>query len=71
MPEATETRQSKYLKNMVEQDHRFFKRRSKPVLGFGSFNTAKRTLTGYEAIYIIGLTQSDATVLMFSVRSAV
>ena len=46
LPESTETRQVKYLNNIIEQDHRFIKRRIKPGLGFGSFNTARRTLKG-------------------------
>ena len=53
LPEATETRQSKYLNNIVEQDHRFIKRRSNPGLGFCSFNTARRTLKGYESMNMI------------------
>ena len=53
LPETTETRQSKYLNNTVEQDHRFIKRRVKPGLGFGSFNTDRRTLKGYEAMNMI------------------
>ena len=53
LPETTETRQSKYLNNTVEQDHRFIKRRSNPGLGFGSFNTARRTIKGYEAMNMI------------------
>ncbi len=53
LPKATETRQVKYLNNIVEQDHRFIKRRVKPGLGFGSFNTARRTLKGYEAMNMI------------------
>ncbi|MEO0520875.1 MAG: IS6 family transposase [Cyanobacteria bacterium P01_A01_bin.116] len=53
LPETTEIRQSKYLNNTVEQDHRFLKRRIKPGLGFGSFNTARRTLKGYEAMNMI------------------
>ena len=53
LPETTETRQSKYLNNTVEQDHRFIKRRVKPGLGFGSFNTARRTIKGYEAMNMI------------------
>ena len=53
LPKSTETRQSKYLNNIVEQDHRFIKRRVKPGLGFGSFNTAKRTIKGYEAMNMI------------------
>ena len=53
LPETTEIRQSKYLNNTVEQDHRFIKRRTKPGLGFGSFNTARRTLKGYESMNMI------------------
>ncbi len=53
LPKTTETRQVKYLNNIVEQDHRFIKRRIKPGLGFGSFNTARRTLKGYEAMNMI------------------
>jgi transposase-like protein len=43
-----ELRQKKYLNNIVEQDHRGIKRLVKPGMGFGSFNTARRTLKGYE-----------------------
>jgi putative transposase len=32
-----ELRQSKYLNNIVEQDHRAFKRITNPMLGFKSF----------------------------------
>ena len=53
LPAATETRQSKYLNNIVEQDHRFLKRRIKPGIGFGSFNTARRTIKGYEVMHMI------------------
>ena len=41
------------MNNVVEQDHRFVKRRVNPGLGFGSFRTAQRTLRGYEAIHMI------------------
>jgi putative transposase len=34
-----EVRQIKYLNNMIEQDHRFIKKRTKPMLGFKSFNS--------------------------------
>jgi len=53
LAEATELRQRKYLHNIVEQDHRFLKRRVKPGLGFASFNTARRTLRGYEVMNMI------------------
>jgi transposase, IS6 family len=53
LPAACELRQSKYLNNLVEQDHRFIKRLVKPGLGFFSFETAWRTLQGYEAMNMI------------------
>ena len=48
LPEGVKLRQIKYLNNIVEQDHRAIKRLVKPGMGFGSFNTARRTITGYE-----------------------
>ena len=48
-----ELRQNKYLNNIVEQDHRAIKRLVKPGMGFSSFNTARRTLRGYEAMNMI------------------
>jgi len=50
LPVTLELRQCRYLNNIVEQDHRFIKRLVKPGMGFGSFNTARRTIRGYEAI---------------------
>jgi transposase-like protein len=46
-------RQCKYLNNFIEQDHRFIKRRVNPGLGFSSFNTAWRTIRGYESMNMI------------------
>ena len=46
-------RARKYLNNLVEQDHRFIKRRVKPGLGFFSYRTAWRTIQGYEAMNMI------------------
>ncbi|WP_052389876.1 IS6 family transposase [Belnapia moabensis] len=46
-------RQSKYLNNIVEQDHCRVKRLIRPGLGFGSMCTARRTLAGYEAMGMI------------------
>jgi transposase, IS6 family len=50
---ATQLRRCKYLNNIVEQDHRFIKRRVNPGLGFFSFKTARRTISGFEAMNII------------------
>jgi transposase, IS6 family len=45
-----ESRPVKYLNNIVEQDHRFTKRRVKPGLGFAWYRTAWTTFKGYEAM---------------------
>ena len=41
------------MNNIVEQDHRFMRRRIKPGLGFGSNPTAWRTIQGYETMHMI------------------
>ena len=51
--EQIEVRQTKYLNNIVEQDHRFIKKRTRPTLGFKNFFSAKTTLTGIENIRMI------------------
>ena len=43
-----EIRQCKYLNNIIEQDHRFIKRKTKLVLGFKNFKAAQKTLAGIE-----------------------
>ncbi|GHP00217.1 hypothetical protein KSF_102640 [Reticulibacter mediterranei] len=43
----------KYLNNLVEQDHRFIKRLTRPGMGFFSAETARRTLQGYEMMNMI------------------
>jgi transposase-like protein len=46
-------RQSRYLNNIVEQDHRAIKRRCAPMLSLKSFRTAAITLTGVELAHRI------------------
>lgn len=41
-------RQSQYLNNRIEQDHRRIKRRIRPMLGFKAFVAATATLAGIE-----------------------
>ena len=53
LPEDTELRQVKYLNNIVEQDHRGVKHLINPGMSFGSFNSARRTIKGYEAMNMI------------------
>ncbi|MEO1607370.1 MAG: IS6 family transposase [Pseudomonadota bacterium] len=45
--------QSKYLNNIVEQDHRFIKRKVRPMMGFGAFASAQATLDGVEVANMI------------------
>ncbi|TKI26623.1 DDE-type integrase/transposase/recombinase, partial [Bacillus mycoides] len=53
MPEGIQLRQIKYLNNIVEQDHRFIKRRVRSMLGFKSFKTAISILSGVEAMHMM------------------
>lgn len=53
LPKKVKLRQKKYLNNIIEQDHRAIKRLVKPGMGFGSFNTARRTIKGYEIMNMI------------------
>jgi len=46
-------RQIKYLNNIIEQDHRFIKRKIKPMLGFDSFGSAEKTIWGIEIMHMI------------------
>ncbi|MGJ3356007.1 IS6 family transposase [Providencia sp. Je.9.19] len=46
-------RQSKYLNNLVEQDHRNIKRLIRPMLGFKSFRRAQTILAGIELVHMI------------------
>ena len=41
-------RQIKYLNNIVEQDHRFIKKITKPMMGFKAFQSAEATIAGVE-----------------------
>ncbi|MCX4147917.1 IS6 family transposase [Paraburkholderia madseniana] len=46
-------RQIKYLNNIVEQDHRAIKRRTRPMLGLKDFNCARVILSGIELMHMI------------------
>jgi transposase, IS6 family len=56
----TRHRRGRWLNNRVEQDHRRIKRRVRPMLGFGSFRTARRTLAGVEAVAMLAKGQVRA-----------
>ncbi|PGE91021.1 IS6 family transposase, partial [Bacillus pseudomycoides] len=59
MPEGIQIRQVKYLNNIVEQDHRFIKKRVRSMLGLKSFKTATFILSGVEAMHMIKKEQID------------
>jgi transposase, IS6 family len=46
-------RTAPYLNNIIEQDHRFIKKRITASLGFRSAEGAWRTIEGYEAMHLI------------------
>jgi putative transposase len=54
-------RHSKYLNNLVEQDHRAVKRLTRPMLGFKSFWAARCTIAGIEVMHAIRKGQLGTT----------
>ncbi|MFL9937634.1 DDE-type integrase/transposase/recombinase, partial [Paraburkholderia sp. RL18-103-BIB-C] len=50
-------RQNKYLNNLIEQDHRAIKRRTRPMMGFGNFRCARIILGGIELVHMIAKDQ--------------
>src|SRR6201992_4288460 len=53
MPRRGALRQSKYLNNVIEQDHRSVKKRVWLAKGYKSFPSAWRTLQGIETVNMI------------------
>ncbi|KTC84765.1 IS6 family transposase [Legionella drozanskii] len=51
--------QIKYLNNIVEQDHRFIKKITKPMKGFKAFHSAEATLAGIELHHMLKKRQHD------------
>jgi transposase-like protein len=49
----SEMRQSKYLNNVIEQDHRAIKRITRPMLGFKTFRCARILIAGIEIMHMI------------------
>jgi IS6 family transposase len=68
MPKETTIRQTKYLNNIVEQDHRFIKKITKPMLGFKTFKTAEQTLKGIEAMHMIRKVQDETSSVLTAVE---
>ena len=60
IPEEAELRQVKYLNNIIEQDHRFPKRKIRYSCWFQKFETAQATISGYESMHMLHKNQVDA-----------
>jgi transposase, IS6 family len=66
LPRRVRLRQCRYLNNVIEQDHRLVKKRVWLAKGYGSFQSAWRTLQGIEAMNMIrkgrvrGVVKGDA-----------
>ena len=52
--------QSKYLNNLIEQDHRAVKRIVRPMLGFKTFRCARALAAGIQTMHMIKKCQLDA-----------
>jgi transposase-like protein len=50
LPRRVRVRSSKYLNNVIEQDHRRIKQRIRPMLGFKRFDYAAVTISGIELV---------------------
>jgi transposase-like protein len=53
VPQDCKLRRVTYLNNVIEQDHRFIKKKVRASQCFKSFHTAERTLEGIEAVNMI------------------
>ena len=61
LPAKVVVRASKYLNNLIEQDHQRVKQRYYPMLGFKRFSNAVVTLSGIELAQKIRKGQFDTT----------
>jgi transposase-like protein len=59
LPTETKLRSSKYLNNLIEQDHRSIKQRVAVMLGFKQFRNAVITVAGFELMDRIRKGQFD------------
>jgi transposase-like protein len=63
LPADTKVRSSKYLNNLIEQDHRNIKSRTNLMLGFKRFRNAATTISGIELMHRIRKGQFDLSAL--------
>ena len=66
LPRDTKLRSSKYLNNLIEQDHRSVKQRVAVMLGFKQFRNAMITIAGIELMHRIRRDNSACVVLLFT-----
>ena len=52
-------RQCNYLNNIVEQDHRFIKKITKPMKGFKAFDSSAATIAGIELHHMLRKNQHN------------
>lgn len=62
-PQAA-VRTSKYLNNLIEQDHRKVKQRTYPMLGFKQFRNAAVTISGVELVQKLRKGQYDTSAVI-------
>lgn len=53
VPKDCKLRRVKYLNNVIEQDHRFVKKKVRASQCFKRFHTAERTLEGIESMHMM------------------
>jgi transposase-like protein len=70
LPRRTKLRSSKYLNNLIEQDHRGIKSRTRTMLGFKNFESAAITIAGIELLRRIHKDQFALTRLRLQDHSA-
>jgi transposase-like protein len=70
LPKDTTLRSSKYLDNLIEQDHRNIRSRVNAMPGFKCFRNAAVTISGIELMYRIRKAQFDLTNLRLKDTSA-
>jgi len=66
----TKLRSSKYLNNMIEQDHLSVKSRIGPMLGFKKFMRARITIAGIELLHRIRKNQFEVSKLQIHAKTA-
>jgi transposase-like protein len=70
LPDDTKIRSSKYLNNLIEQDHRNIKSRTNVMLGFKRFRNAAATISGIEFMHRIRKGQFNISMLGFKDTAA-